>query len=48
MGIKQLLIVFQKFRQNIHSRERLIDGKKMMERKRRCKKNDLPSIGKRG
>ena len=28
MGIKQLLIVFQKFRQNIHSRERLIDGKK--------------------
>ena len=29
MGLKQLLIVFQKFVQNIHSREqRLIDGKK--------------------
>ena len=29
MGQKQLLIVFQKFIQNIHSREqRLMDGKK--------------------
>ena len=29
MGLKQLLIVFQKFIQNIHSRkQRLMDGKK--------------------
>ena len=34
MGLKQLLIIFQKFIQNIHSIEqRLIDGKKDAEKK---------------
>ena len=41
MRLKQLLIVFQTFIQNIHSNKRY-------GWKERCKKNDLLSIGKRG
>ena len=42
MGLKQLLIVFQEFIQNIHLREQ-----QLTDEKKRFKKNDLHSIGKR-
>ena len=44
MRLKQLLIVFQKFIQNIHSREQRLVNRW----KERHQKNDLHSIEKRG